>query len=404
MQIVHITTIDEGGAYKAVVRMQEALCHAGIHSQILLRNKLHKENEGEVYLNTQIKTFLSKAKNFLNYFLSRQEIACEYFGSDVTKHKLVREADVIIIHWCNSFLAYNSIKKLLHSGKQVAFFMHDTWLFTGGCHVNLACDNYKIGCGNCPYIHGNKEKDLSYHNFLIKKKLLKDSSIHIMGPSKWMVECAYQSPITKYKKITYVPNCIDGLIYRPLTEVDKLREKYGVPLDKKIILFGAAFNGTENKNKGFKFLLEALEVLDEKEYFLLIFGNCKEGDKAWRQKYKLLGYIHSEYEMAEVYNMADVYVTPSLQESFGFTVCEAMSCGTPVVAFPVGGIKEQITHKQDGYLAEYQNSEDIAKGIEFCVGEQKKKDLSLRACESASKYHYSEISKWYKDLLTPNEG
>lgn len=399
MRIVHITTIDEGGAYKAVARMQEALRLVGIDSQILLRNKLHKEHEGEVYLDNGMKSIISKGKNLLNFFFSRQGIACELLGSDVTKHELVEKADIVVIHWCNSFLSYKSIKKLMNGGKQVVFFMHDTWLFTGGCHVNLDCEKYKVGCGNCPYIHGNKEKDLSYWNFLTKQKLLKDCSIHIIAPSKWIMDCAYQSAITGDKKITFIPNCIDGSVFRPLTDVNKLRMKYSIPSDKKIVLFGAAFNGTDNKNKGFNYLLEALEFLEKSEYFLLIFGKCDEKEIVWKQEYKLLGYIHSEQEMAEVYNIADVYVTPSLQESFGFTVCEAMSCGTPVVAFPVGGIREQITHEQNGYLANYKDAEDLAKGVVYCTQKYNVEKLSLKAQISASNYHYPVVGNLLKKYL-----
>ena len=399
MQVVHITTIDEGGAYKAVVRMQEALRLVGIDSKILLRNKLHEEHAGEVYLDSWIKTVISKAKNFLNLLFSKQDIACEYFGSDVSKHPMVKKADIVVIHWCNSFLSYKTMKKLFESGKTIIFFMHDTWLFTGGCHVNLECDKYKTGCGNCPYISGNREKDLSYYNFKEKQELLNSYSVHIVGPSRWIVDCAAQSEITKGKEIACIPNCINGEIFHPLNNVDILKRKYGIPENKKIVLFGAAFNGTENKNKGFQYLLKALEHLPKEEFFLLIFGNCKDEDVAWEQDYKRLGYIDSEEIMAEIYNVADVYVTPSLQESFGFTVCEAMSCGTPVVAFPVGGIREQIVHKKNGYLAQCLDAQDIARGIEFCTEDSESKRLAKEAYEGASRYHYTKASMKYKEYF-----
>ena len=396
MRVVHITTVDEGGAYKAVIRMQDAMRLAGMESKILLRNKLRKEHEGEEFLDTGIKTVLSKCKNLFNMLFSKSEIACERWGRDISQNALVKQADILVIHWCNSFLSYQSLKALFDTGKKVVLFMHDTWLFTGGCHVNLACEQYRTGCGNCPYIAGEKYEDLSYKNFRMKQKLLEPYSLQIAGPSKWLVDCAAQSNITCNKEITWLPNCIDGDVFQPVNGSDRLRKKYGIPLDKKVVLFGAAFKGTDNKNKGFRFLLKALEYLSKEEYFLLIFGNCREEDIDWKQEYKLLGYLYSEREMAEVYNVADVYVTPSLQESFGFTVCEAMSCGTPVVAFPVGGIKEQIIHKENGYLAEYQSSQDIARGIEFCTDEQFAKKIGEEAIFSAREYHYKNMAEQYK--------
>lgn len=399
MKIVHITTIDEGGAYKAVERMHEVLQLQGMNSHILLRNKIQSNNQGVIFLDNPLKKLVSKGKNLLNLFFSHQDIACERFGSNVVKHPLVRGADIVVIHWCNSFLSYASVRKLLKSGKKIVFFMHDTWLFTGGCHVNLECDKYKNGCGDCPYIKGNKKKDLSYKNFRAKQKLLWKYPVYVVGPSKWIIDCASKSVITKNKQLSYLANCIDGMVFKPFETRKQLREKYGIPFDKKIVLFGAAFNGTQNKNKGFQYLLDSLSYLPKEEYYLLIFGNCKKEDVTWKQEHKLLGYIHSEEKMAEVYNLADVYVTPSLQESFGFTVCESMACGTPVVAFPVGGIKEQISHRKNGYLAGYKDSKDIAEGIRFCTEMENAKNLSKEAEISAKRFYTCNMSKQYKEFF-----
>ena len=101
--------------------------------------------------------------------------------------------------------------------------------------------------------------------------------------------------------------------------------------------------------------------------------------------------------MAEVYNMADVYVTPSLQESFGFTVCEAMSCGTPVVAFPVGGILDQIHHKKNGYLAKYESVEDLAGGIEYCANHSR--SLGEAAHNSAKRFWKENAGKEYRKFF-----
>lgn len=398
-KIVHITTIDEGGAYKAVERMHKGLQLQGLDSHILLRDKIQTDNSGEVFLDNPIKKLRSKSKNLLNLFFSHQDIAYECFGSNVVKHPLIKEADIIVVHWCNSFLSYASLDKLFKSGKKIVFFMHDTWLFTGGCHVNLECDKYKSGCGNCPYIKGDKKKDLSYTNFTTKKKLLCPYPIHVAGPSKWIIGCASKSAITKDKELVYLPNCINGDIFKPYDAGRQLKEKYGIPLDKKVILFGAAFNGAQNKNKGFQYLLDSLKYLPKEEYHLVVFGNCEKKDICWDQEYTLLGYIRSEEKMAEVYNLADVYVTPSLQESFGFTVCEAMACGTPVVAFPVGGIKEQITHKKNGYLSKYKDAKDIAEGIKFCTETEGVQILSKEAATSAERFYTGNVSKQYKEYF-----
>jgi len=80
--------------------------------------------------------------------------------------------------------------------------------------------------------------------------------------------------------------------------------------------------------------------------------------------------------MADLYSMADVYVNPSLQESFGYTILESMLCGTPVVAFNTGAVSEIIDHKQNGYLADYKSAEDLAKGIMWILSSPDQQSLS----------------------------
>jgi len=69
--------------------------------------------------------------------------------------------------------------------------------------------------------------------------------------------------------------------------------------------------------------------------------------------------------MAEYYNAADVFVTPSLEENLPNTLMEAMACGTPCVGFQVGGIPEMIDHQSNGYVAKPLNAEDLATGIQW---------------------------------------
>lgn len=82
--------------------------------------------------------------------------------------------------------------------------------------------------------------------------------------------------------------------------------------------------------------------------------------------------------MINLYNYADVYVFPSLYESFGLTVYEAMACGTPVVAFNVGAVSDIVVHLTNGYIAEYKNSFDLAKGIISLLSDDKSEEMSYK--------------------------
>ena len=78
-----------------------------------------------------------------------------------------------------------------------------------------------------------------------------------------------------------------------------------------------------------------------------------------------MGRLHDDISMSLIYAVCDVFVAPSREDNFPNTILEAMACGTPCVAFSIGGIPEMITHKVNGYLAQPFSIEDLADGIKW---------------------------------------
>lgn len=372
MKVVHLATTDLGGSYKAVERIHRALCMQGVESVVLLRTKYHGESIGTQVIDTPFKSLISKTKNVGNLLLSKGGIVSDYFGTDMSKHPDVRGADVIILHWVNSFIGYRNVEQLLALGKPVLWVAHDMWNCTGGCHYDRYCGRYAEGCGNCPLIGSKKENDVSRRNFERKVRAVQQAgSLTLVGPSKWSAECAEKSRIWHGRRITWIFNPIDYEQYHRMSDREReaLRKKYGISTNKKIILFGAC-GALSNRTKGAQNLQKALVSLRAEDYLLAVFGN-KDGEKIENCPLEThyLGYIRSEEEMTEVYNLADVFLAPSEQESFCYTVGEALACGTPVVGFRIGGIAEQVTHQANGYLAEYGNYEQLADGVRYCTGQ-----------------------------------
>ena len=399
MKVIHITTIDTGGAYMGALRLHESMRSCGISSEILVRSKLHV-NSPVIEINSNFcKTILSKGKNALNLLYKKGEIHGDRFGTDVSRTKCVKNADVIILHWINSFLSLSEIVKLCKLDKPVIWILHDMWLFTGGCHYDRYCGRYKQYSGSCPVLKSDESQDITHRNYMQKIMNLQNVEMTIVGPSQWIVDCAASSHITGDRRLIHIPNTLDIKQYTPLSDKENLRKKYSIPLYKKVILFGAADGGTENPMKGFSYLVEAIKKLSPKKYALAVFGNAG-ASLSGLQGYDTfkLGYITEVNLLREIYNMADVFVNPSLQEAFGFTVCEAMACGIPAVTFEVGGNMEQIRHRESGYLAKYQDANDLAKGIAYCA--YYTTELGERAYLSAQRYSYENIGKQYKNLLS----
>lgn len=396
MKVIHISTIDTGGAYKAALRLHEGLMRHGVDSEILLRTKQSNQTQGSIVFKNKMGSIWSKCKNFINLLCADGEISRDFLGTDLSGILKEKKPDIVILHWINSFLSLNEIKKISELGVPVLWYMHDMWLFTGGCHVDNYCGGYKKGCAECP----KSKKGIAGINFEKKEKLLKSFEPVIAGPSRWIVDCAADSKITKDKEIIWMPNMLDVKLYTKASDVavKKLHEKYDVDYNKKVILFGAADTGTENENKGFNYLKKALSGLNPNLYQLMIFGNIGKNVN-FPAEFKIIktGYVENEKELAEIYNAADVFVTPSNQESFGYTACEALACGTPVVCFPIGGLLDQVEHRVNGYIAKYHDSDDMARGIEYCA--QNKKLLSENAVKRACRYSYENMVPQYIELF-----
>lgn len=397
INVTHLNTVGTGGAYKAVERMSEAMNELqSVSSTVLLRNKVFDDSDAMEFLNNPAKAFLSKTKNFINKFFADGEISRDLLGSHVCNHPAVKNADVIIIHWINSFLSYASLKEIVNLGKPVIIFAHDMWHMTGGCHNNADCDRYSSGCVGCPQT--KSDRMVAAKNYSDKKNILSSSNVTLITPSNDYLERAKTSGILQGVNKKCIFNCLNTKSFRTL-DVKPKASDYGLSDDIPIVMFCADNAGINNKNKGFDLLAKALSEFKKDQIQLLVVGNIDRNviDKLGFDYYAA-GYIHDEKEMIKMYNLATVNVVPSLQESFCYSSAEALACGTPVVSFPVGGLKDQVVHRKNGYLAKYKDSHDLAEGIRYCIDNYS--DLSSEASKSAERFSYEVIgADWEKYLM-----
>lgn len=293
-------------------------------------------------------------------------------GNDVSGHPLIADADVIYLHWINGgFLSLRNLKKILALGKPVVFFMHDMWPITGGCHHSFDCVGYKSDCSHCPMFEGNKKRTYASIGMDGKKNTYSAGNLHFVSPSTWLQRCAAQSAAVSNKSIFCIPNVISEKVFK---KVDKAvaRQILGIEQSAHVISFGCVA-GVNNPIKGWQYFESALKKIKtiepELNITVLIFGSEFNQEIAASLPYNVqfLGQVNDEISMVVINNAADVFVSPSLAESFGMTAMENVMCGTPVVAFNNGGTVDFIKHKTNGYLADYQSANDLAEGIIFCL-------------------------------------
>jgi len=164
-------------------------------------------------------------------------------------------------------------------------------------------------------------------------------------------------------KIRIVPNGVDPQRFRPFESCKKIKHQIGI--DSKLCVL---FVGRLIPRKGLAYLIEAAKhvVKERRETAFVIVGNgpLKKHLVAQLEKLDLasnfvfLGDVNEKL-LPALYNCADVFAFPSIQEGQGIALLEAQATAKPVVAFDVGGVHEAVLNNETGYLVK-PNSRELA--------------------------------------------
>ncbi|MFH1360095.1 MAG: glycosyltransferase family 4 protein [Candidatus Omnitrophota bacterium] len=382
MKVIILNTFDVvGGAAKAAYRLHKGLSRAGLNSKYLVASK-RSDNTDIITCYNFFDRWFFKIRSKLDklplcLYPQREKVIFSpaIVPSRISKILHHMNPDIVHLHWiAGGFIRIEQIAKIT---KPIVWTLHDMWAFTGGCHYDQDCGKYMNSCGQCPILRSEKRDDLSRLNFSRKSNAFKDLNLIIVTPSKWLAECARKSSILKDKRILVIPNGIDTEKFRP---VDKkaARKHLGLPHDKKLILFGA-FKATSDQRKGYKKLAETLNLLKEERKLNMksvVFGGSKNGKFSNPNSDPIhIGHVEDDARLSLLYSSADVLIAPSIQENLSNVVLESLSCGTPVVAFEVGGMPDMIDHKENGYLAKPFDVHDLAEGIRWVLADEPRHQL-----------------------------
>lgn len=399
MNILLLNTSDSGGgAAVAASRLLKALRKTGEKAIMLVCSK--KIDQSNVVCENA--SWIQFKISYLHFLIERLVIFCcngfnkqnlfkvsiANTGKDIIENDFVKSADVIHLHWINQgFLSLKGIKNLLSLNKPIVWTLHDMWPITSICHHSWGCEGFMKKCGMCPFLKSKNPKDLSYRTWQ-KKKYIASSNIHIVAVSSWLAKMARKSSLTKDLNITVIPNVIDLSVFYPRERMI-IRNELSISQDTCVILMGAA--RLDDPIKGFGYLKDALSNLNTKNVILLLFGAIKDKSVlgCLPVPHLWLGVLSDSVKIAELYSAADVTVVPSYYETFGQTIIEAMACGCPAVSFDNSGQTDIIDHQINGYLAQYRNVIDFAKGIDWVLSNRNNKDISL-SCLKKVQDNYSE--------------
>lgn len=373
----------EGGAARSAYRLHKGLLSLGGESRMLVQSKKSddptiigpktKLGKGFAIFRPHLDALpLIRYRDRKGLIFSPQWVPSFHRGI-ISQIK----PDVINLHWvCDGFLNINSIAGFQ---QPVIWTLHDLWPFTGGCHYPAECRRYIEACGCCPHLQSSNEKDLSHRVWKKKKNAYRKINFIVVTPSRWLAGCAKASSLFGAYRTEVIPNGLDLDRFRP---ADKLqaRDLLNLPSDKHLILFGA-IKATEDPRKGFQYLLPALEKLKYAGWMnrieIVVFGSSKgASEDVLPFKTHYLGALNDDISLCLAYASADVFIAPSTQENLSNTVLESLACGSPCIAFNIGGMPDMIEHRKNGYLANPFDIEDLAHGISWTI-EKPERNLAL---------------------------
>jgi glycosyltransferase involved in cell wall biosynthesis len=326
MNIVFVSTTDTyGGAGIAAYRTFKSLQKQNVNVKMFVQYKF----------STDAEVVESKHK-FYGYFRTGVDKVVSWLMGDVWSSSIIPSGnvqqilelkpDIVHLHWINNTLSLSDIKQLQNRGIQIVWTLHDMWLTQGGYHYvpekSLSVFQRKLD----HLFQSNKCKNLPKLN-----------QITLIAPSKWLATVAKKSANTKKFPLENIPYAIPLDMFCPIKNA---KSKLNLNPQKKYVLFGAMAS-LQDKRKGSDLLIRAVNVCNDDDFEILIFGSEK-AKLPIKQKIHFLGTIKDSQRLATIYSAADVFVAPSRQDNLPNTVIESLSCGTPVIAFNIGGMPDMI--------------------------------------------------------------
>ena len=305
--------------------------------------------------------------------------------TDRAFRKLARSRSEIF-HVHNFHGDYASIQSLAHVAhrKPVVWTFHAFWGITGGCDHPRKCMRYNEACGDCQHLNEWPlgEEDTTAEQLASKLEHLAPAPLTIVSPSQHLAEKVGNSQVGRQWRVVHIPNGVDPTQFSFARKHDpEFRKSLGLDPDATIVLI--VNRNFKDPNKGFGLITEALSTVDPKGVQIVVAGQASiYAVNRIPEEFKVVdaGYIESRYQLAELFEAADIFLFASAAENFPCVILEAMSSKCCVVSTPTSGVTEQIQHRKSGYLAFSLSASSLADALNEALANP---DVRLNCGENA---------------------
>lgn len=298
--------------------------------------------------------------------------------------------DIIHLHNIHGyFLNYPLLFDFLkEANKPVIWTLHDCWPFTGHCaHYDFVkCSKWETGCHNCPQPNIYPKsifRDNSRENYKQKKQsFVGVKNMTLVPVSDWLKGELSNSFLSDYR-IQTIHNGIDMSVFTP-AQVNKKDET------SKVILGVAS---VWDKRKGLEEFVKLRKLLPD-NYVIVLVGLSQDQISTLPDGITGIRRTENVQQLADLYSMADVFVNPTLEDTFPTTNLEALACGTPVITYRTGGSPEAIDEKT-GAVVDYQDVKSLSEKIqEVCESNL----FNRYDCRSRAENNYDRM-KVFKEYI-----
>lgn len=333
MKILYVNDNDLAGRRFNGYDLQQMLNKKGHKAKQLVIAKASKDKNVVSIVKTSAGYFIREQCRELERKLSLQSLIYP-FGEQILECKEFKESELVHYHLLfNHFMSLYTFKKLAQI-KPTVWTLHDPWALTGHCVHPIDCKGWLTGCKNCPHLdrYAPLEEDNASTIWNFKRDIYKQIEIDIVVASPWMLDMVKRSPLTShFKNVHLIPFGIDLELFKRKKNHDEIRKRLGIPKENFVMMF----RQDAQEWKGLSYIKEMLKNLKPNRAVTILTVGQTGLLTELKKKFSVIEYdwINDNEMMVDLYSSSDVFLMPSIAESFGLMAVEAMACSLPVVVF-----------------------------------------------------------------------